>query len=83
MATLYVENVPDDLYQALRDRAKKQHRSIAAEVLSLLELHIPTKKELKARREALSKLERLRFTRAPSAGFFPSSEEMIREDRER
>jgi plasmid stability protein len=83
MATLYVENVPDHLYAALRDRAKKQHRSIAAEVLSLLELHIPTKKELRARGEAFRKLEQLRFTRAPSAGSFPSSEEMIREDRER
>jgi plasmid stability protein len=83
MATLYVENVPDNLYAALRDRAKKQHRSIAAEVLSLLELHIPTKKELRARGEAFRKLEQLRFTRAPSAGSFPSSEEMIREDRER
>jgi plasmid stability protein len=83
MATLYVENVPDDVYEALRDRAKRQHRSIAAEILALLELHIPTKKALKARAEAFRKLEQLRFTRAPSAGSFPSSEEMIREDRDR
>lgn len=34
MATLYVENVPDDLYKALRARARERHRSIAAEVLS-------------------------------------------------
>ena len=37
MATLYVENVPDDLYEALRKRARGQRRSIAAEVLQLLE----------------------------------------------
>jgi len=48
MATLYVENVVDDLYEALRGRAKSQHRSIAAEVLWLLKMHIPTDKELKA-----------------------------------
>jgi plasmid stability protein len=31
MATLYVENVPDDRYEALRSRAKARRRSIAAE----------------------------------------------------
>ena len=83
MATLYVENVPDDLYEALRKRARSQRRSIAAEVLSLLELHIPTKKELKARQEAFRKLQQLRFTRSASDDSFPTSVEMIREDRER
>jgi len=48
MATLYVENVVDDLYEALRGLAKSQHRSIAAEVSWLLKMHIPTDKELKA-----------------------------------
>jgi plasmid stability protein len=83
MATLYVENVPDDLYEALRNRARSQRRSIAAEVLMLLEENIPTKKTLKARREALKKLEKLRSTPSPGSGPFPTSEEVIREDRER
>jgi plasmid stability protein len=83
MATLYVENVPDDLYEALRKRARTQRRSIAAEVLSLLEQNIPTEKELKRRREVTRKLEHLRFTSRVSGKSFPSSEEMIREDRER
>ena len=83
MATLYVENVPDDLYDALRKRASKQRRSIAAEVLSLLEQNIPSEKELKRRRAAFQKLKKLRFTPSPGAGPFPSSEEMLREDRER
>ena len=51
MATLYVENVPDDLYEALRSRAKARRRSIAAEVLALLKENIPTEQELKARHE--------------------------------
>jgi plasmid stability protein len=83
MATLYVENVPEDLYEALRKRAKSQRRSIAAEVLSLLEQNIPTQKSLKTRREFLRKLEQLRHMPSPAPGPFPSSEEMIREDRER
>jgi plasmid stability protein len=82
MATLYVENVPDDLYEALRKRAKSQHRSIAAEVLWMLKMHIPTEKELAAREEAFHKLMEFRFTRTGS-GELPDSTEMIREDRER
>jgi plasmid stability protein len=83
MATLYVENVPDDLYEALRSRAKARRRSIAAEVLALLEENIPTEQELKARHEWVRKLARLRKQRTPSGHRFPSAEEMIREDRER
>ena len=48
MATLYVENIPDDLYEALRSQAKARRRSIAAEVLALLEENVPTAQELKA-----------------------------------
>jgi plasmid stability protein len=83
MATLYVENVPDDLYEALRKRAKSQRRSIAAEVLSLLEASIPTETQLNARRKLFKRLEKLRSTPSPAPGPFPASEEMIREDRER
>ena len=37
MATLHVEGVPDDLYEALRARARTHRRSIAAETVSILE----------------------------------------------
>jgi plasmid stability protein len=82
MATLYVENVPDDLYDALRRRAKEHRRSIAAEVLSLLEENVPTKKELARRRGIFERIERLNSGRRPNK-VFPSTEEMIREDRDR
>lgn len=83
MATLYVENVPNDLYEALRKRAKNQNRSIAAEVISLLAMNVPTEKELKKRRAFYRKLARLRALPSPAPGPFPSTEEMIREDRMR
>lgn len=83
MATLYVENVPDDLYEALRSRAKARHRSIAAEVLALLEENIPTAQELRSRHEWVRKLARLRKQGAGSGRAFPSTEGMIREGRER
>jgi plasmid stability protein len=83
MATLYVENVPEDIYKALRKRAKANRKSIAAEVIELLEQNIPTEAELKRRRKVFDELARLRALPPLSRGLFPSAEEMIREDRER
>jgi plasmid stability protein len=83
MATLYVENVPDELYDALRERAKLHHRSITAEVLALLEDNLPTEKELRRRADLLRKLDRLSASVKRVRGEFPSAEAMIREDRSR
>ena len=83
MPTLYVENVPDDLYKALRQRARANRKSIAAEVITLLERNIPTEEEMKRRRKFVKELERIRAYVPPRPGPFPSAEEMIREDRER
>ena len=82
MATLYAENIPDDRYEALRKRAKTNRRSVAAEILSLLEEHVPTERELKTWKEAVRRLDRLKFT-STSDDPMPSSLDMIREDRER
>lgn len=46
MATLNVKNFPDDLYAALRDRAKREHRSIAQEVIHLLGRTLESRKSL-------------------------------------
>ena len=83
MATLYVENVPDDVYKALRKRAHKNGTSMAAEVIGLLKQFIPTEAELKRRREFYDRLAELRAKPPLTPGPFPSAEEMIREDRER
>jgi len=83
MATLYVENVPDELYGALRSQAQRHRKSIAAEVLALLEANVPTTRELQARRRFLRQAQRLRSQKPRIAGPFPSTEEMQREDRSR
>lgn len=83
MATLYVENIPDDVYKALRKRAKDNHKSIAAEVIALLKQNVPTEAELKRRRDFYDRLAELRAKQPLKLGPFPSAEEMIREDRER
>jgi plasmid stability protein len=36
MATLNIKNFPDALYGQLRDRAEREHRSLAQEVIHLL-----------------------------------------------
>ena len=83
MATLYVENVPDELYAALRKRAQQNRKSIAAEVVALLERHVPTEQELKRRRQLFLELKKLRAVRSQVAGPFPDAAEIVREDRER
>ena len=89
MATLYVENIPNELYEALREHARVNRKSIAAEVLRLIEENIPTAAELKRREQFLKKVQqlhavgRLSSPGKPSRRRFPSAEEMVREDRER
>jgi antitoxin FitA len=83
MATLYVENVPKELYEALRARARKNRRSMAAELVSLLEQAVPTAKELKRREQLLQQVLRLHNRASSGAGPFPTTEQMVREDRER
>jgi plasmid stability protein len=83
MATLHVENIPRDLYAALLRRAESNQRSIAAEVRALLKENVPTAREMKARHEFMRKFLLLRAKQTNSSEPFPSTEEMIREDRER
>jgi plasmid stability protein len=83
MATLYVENVPEEIYKALRKRARTNRTSIAAEVIALLKQNVPTEAELKRRREFYDRMVELSSRPPLSPGPFPSAEEMIREDRER
>jgi plasmid stability protein len=79
---LHIENFPKDLYEAIRKRAKSERRSVAAEIIALLERMYPTERELKRRREWVEKLRKLNTTIRPLSADGPSSTEMIREDRE-
>ena len=81
MPTLYVENVPDELYRGLRQRARENRSSIAAEVISLLERDIPTAAEMKRREKFFQRMAKFRTHRPDGDGPFPSTEQMIRDDR--
>jgi plasmid stability protein len=80
MPTLYVENVPDELYDALKARAREHRKSISSEILSLLTENFPTKAELLRRKKLLSCALKLSAAQSSSA---QASEDLLRQDRER
>lgn len=82
MPTLYVENIPDPLYRALKARAKENSSSIAAEVIAALAETVPAKSEL-ARRRSLVKVAQALRARRPAGGPYSSAEEIQLEDRDR
>jgi plasmid stability protein len=82
MPTLYVENVPADLYESLRERARSNRRSISAETLSLLEQVLPTAAELRRRAAFYQRIQRLR-SRPGTVTSGPSAEQLLQEDRRR
>ena len=71
MPTLYVENVPLDLYEALRTRAHERRKSISAEVIALLEENVPTAKELASRGKLVDQARRIRARRPGTRGPLP------------
>ncbi|MHC5859363.1 FitA-like ribbon-helix-helix domain-containing protein [Nostoc sp.] len=88
MATLYVRNLPDDLYAKLQELAASEHRSINAQVITLLEQALKTEAQQteEERRKNVPKLLeeiRLRREKLPTDIEWPDSTSMIREDRDR
>lgn len=88
MATLHVENVPDELYTKLQQLATSQNRSISAQIVSLLESALQTKAKPpqsdtpKSVAEILADINRRRESRPADLGL-PDSTSLIREDRDR
>lgn len=83
MPTLYVENIPEDLYEALRSRSQENRKSISAEVIMLLAENVPTPSELARRKRLVSQIRKLQSSGPGPRAPFPSSEQMQREDRAR
>ena len=72
--TLSIKNVPDDVVERLRERAKRNHRSMQGELITILEEAVEatklTKREVRARIKAIG---------LKTEG---DSVQMIREDRD-
>jgi len=78
VATLHVRNVPDDLYNELREHARVEGRSLSAELIAVLErgLKHPTRPQGKI----LSAIA-ARHRYSPREKGAPSSIELLRQDR--
>lgn len=79
MATLYVKDVPEELYGRLKEMAVKDRRSISAETIVLLEEVLVGRKP--ERGDVLASVERNRAQYRLKPG--KSLVELLREDRER
>jgi len=89
MATLHLQNVPDDLYEKLQQLAASHNRSIDAQVITLLESALPTETKPpqnntpnKDVKEILAESRRRRRLN-PADFSLPDSTTLIREDRDR
>jgi antitoxin FitA len=81
MATLYVRDVPDDLYERLREQAQRSRRSIGATAIELLRAELPERRTGLTISEWLERARELRELTAHYDG--PSVVEDIRADRDR
>lgn len=77
MATLHVRGVPEETYEALRDRAAENRTSISREAIRLLERALRTDRA--GVEELLDEIESSRVTARRGA---PSAAELIRADRD-
>lgn len=78
VAAFHLRNIPDRLYRRLKARAKRNGRSVNAELIEILEeaLERPTPEELDAM------LAHLHATTPPLPPDAPKPEDVIREGRE-
>ena len=79
MPTLHVRNIPEPLYDRLRQRADSQNRSLSAEVVVLLDFALEQSGDEQA--ELLDSIRRRRFFNPAAAGA-PDSTSLLREDRD-
>jgi plasmid stability protein len=82
MATLNLENLPDDLYQSLHQLAAQQKRSLNEAVISLLTVALQQQdRTAPSVTQVLSEIRRTRGALAPNPWL--DSTLLIREDRDR
>lgn len=77
MASLQIRDMPDDLYQALAERAARQRRSLAQQAVADLSLI----EEFEARRRRAATIEELR--KRPARRKLSDAVRIVRGDRER
>jgi plasmid stability protein len=77
---LHVRNVPDQLYEQIREQAQAQNRSISAEVITLLQRAL--NQSTRSQGDVLEGIRRRRFF-SPTEAKAPDSTTILRQDRGR
>lgn len=81
MANLSLRDVPEELYQQIKEIAERDRRSINQQILVLLEQAVRTQKRPKT--DVLKQIDRQREVIAARVGIMPDSTEQVAEDRSR
>ncbi len=81
MATLYVRDVPSELYERLREEAAAARRSLSAETIELLRRGLSARSGISLD-QLVQDADRIRAKHALPPGS-PRAAELIREDRDR
>jgi plasmid stability protein len=77
---LHIRNVPETLYDRLKERAQTENRSLSAEVIVLLNQALSEAEQAQA--DVLASIRRRRFFH-PAGANAPDSTTLLREDRQR
>ena len=81
MANISLRDVPDELYQQLKEMAERERRSVNQQILVLLERSVRLHQRPAA--EVWERIERRREVIRARAGVTPDAAELIAEDRSR
>ncbi|PIG92862.1 Arc family DNA-binding protein [Gloeocapsopsis sp. IPPAS B-1203] len=80
MANLSLRDVPEELYQRIKEIADQERRSVNQQIIVLLEQSLQQKR---SRSEVLASIAQRNATIAKRVGITPDSAQMIAEDRQR
>ncbi|MEG4517123.1 MULTISPECIES: hypothetical protein [unclassified Microcoleus] len=89
MATLQIENIPEELYARMQELAAAQNLSISAFAIAILEAELSKEtkplsgKRKKSVTELLAEISRRRESRLANMGMILDSTALIREDRDK
>ncbi|MGC1376778.1 MAG: Arc family DNA-binding protein [Anaerolineales bacterium] len=73
MATITVKNIPDDIYEKLKETAKENHRSVNSEVILLIKMAV-----MRRPMDVAAVLEGARQTRELTAHYVITDEELTK-----
>ncbi|MBE9168016.1 Arc family DNA-binding protein [Pleurocapsales cyanobacterium LEGE 06147] len=82
MTNLSLRDVPDELYQKIKEIADRERRSINQQILVLLEQSVQQQQK-GPKAEVLERIDRRRKAIAARVGIMPDSTEQIAEERNR